>query len=169
MSSHGFPTLRLDVRGRRTEMRCAAILGLLSSAAPMLVAGNIGWWWAAGIALMTSAAVLTAFRQAGWMAGDDTLLAVTWRSDGGWLLCDARGRNFEAVLGPDSRMSPKAVWLRWDVLPATLTGRGTRRTRILLLCPGDVPAGDFRRLLVRLRVDRSECAPTAVQVPLTVS
>ncbi|HEY5806678.1 MAG TPA: hypothetical protein VIT67_01855, partial [Povalibacter sp.] len=70
---------------------------------------------------MTSATVLTGFRQAGWLGGEDTLFAVTWRSDGGWLLCDARGRNFEAALRPDSRMSPKAVWLRWDVLPAALT------------------------------------------------
>jgi hypothetical protein len=37
--------------------------------------------------------------------------------------------------------------------------------------PSDLPGGDFRRLLVRLRVDGSECAPVAVenvsQVPHT--
>lgn len=169
MSSPGLPTLQLDLRSRRVEERCAILLTLFAWAAPMLVVSNIGFWWSAGIGLMTSSGVLGGCYLAGWLGGAAALRSVTWRSDGSWVLCDARRRNFDAVLHAASRMSPHAIWLRWDLMPGTPPAAGTRRTRTLLLCPGDLPPDDFRRLLVRLRVDRSECAPIAAQALPTAS
>ena len=58
----------------------------------------------------------------------------------------------EAVLRADTRvLNARLLWLRWD-MPLPVSGR-TRRVS-LLLGMGDVPAADFRRLQVRLRLDR---------------
>ena len=88
---------------------------------------------------------------------------IVWRGDGHWALTFHNGRQVEAILEAGARMSPIAIWLRWG-----LTGPAPRR-RSLLLIPGDVPDGDFRRLLVRLRLDQSECAPTAQQTDPTLT
>ncbi len=117
-------------------------------------------------ALLAVSLPACAFRAAGWLGGAHVLVRASWVSDGTWRLTLADGRDLEGWLLPESRMSPVAIWLCWSLErpdPGALKW-GWRGTRTLLILSGDLQPGDFRRLLVRLRLDRSECAaPTAAQ------
>lgn len=161
MSSHGSPTLASDLRARRGEKACAIVFIALGSFAPALAGPIAGPWLKVACVGALACVLVAAFRGAGWLGGGWSLSRIVWRGDGSWALTFHNGRQVEATLEAGARMSPVAIWLRWR-----LTGPAPRR-RSLLLIPGDVPDGDFRRLLVRLRLDQSECAPTAQQTDPT--
>jgi hypothetical protein len=167
MSSHGSPTLVLELRQARTQGVVALSLLIFISLAPLLVLGTVNPFLVLPVHLAVVAVLAITFRMAGWLGGAGSLSRVIWRSDGVWRLIEAGGGEFEGRLRATSRMSPVAIWLQWAPLPASPTDRPGfrpwRRTRTLLLLPRDLPDADFRRLLVRLRLDRSECAPTAPQ------
>lgn len=163
MSSHGSPTLVSDLRARCGEPACALLLIVLGSLSPTLVGPFASVGLKLGCVVVLAAALTAAFRSAGWLGGAGSVTRLLWRGDGVWILTFQSGRQVEATLESGTRMSPAAIWLRWK-----LAGPGPRR-RSLLLIPGDVPEADFRRLLVRLRLDRSECAPTAQQTDSTLT
>ncbi|MBB6091794.1 hypothetical protein HNQ60_000640 [Povalibacter uvarum] len=163
MSSHGSPTLASDLRTRRAESACAALLIALGSSAPALIGPLATTGLKITCAVALAAVLAVAFRRAGWLGGGGALTRMVWRGDGGWTLTFRSGRQVEAALDGSTRMSPAAIWLHW-----ALDGAGPR-TRSLLLIPGDLPETDFRRLLVRLRLDQSECAPTAQQTDPTLT
>lgn len=141
MSSPGSPTIDLDVRARRAELAVVAfaiacvLFGLSFSNESIF---NIV---VAAACLLTS--VLGLFYTVGWLGGSRRLTRIVWRTEGHWLLCDAGGTTRECALSGASRVTPYVAWLCWK----------GRRTRPLLLVSGDVPDGDFRRLVVRLRMD----------------
>jgi hypothetical protein len=163
MSSHGSPTLAFDLRTRRSERVCAILLIALAAVAPALAGPILDPGLRLPCAIALSGVLTAAFRWSGWLGGGKSLDGMVWRGDGVWLLTFQDGRQAEATLEGSTRMSPAAVWLRWKF-------EGLRpRWRSLLLIPGDLPEADFRRLLVRLRLDRSECAPTAQQTDTTLS
>ena len=157
-SSRGLPTLVLDLQGQRTQRWLAMMLSGVASLAPLTVVSGIAGVIASMVAALS---LLSGFRWAGWLGGNASLRQVVWRSDGPWILGFAAGDEREAHLCDSSRMSPFAIWLRWKIDP--VAGQRAMRTRTLLLLPWDVYQPDFRRLLVRLRLDQSECAPTAAQ------
>jgi len=140
MSSPGLPTLTIDVAARRGE-RGIVVATLL------IVPVAISQWslppavLAAGGAF-AFVAMVAGFAAIGWTGGGRRLARIVCQSDGRWVLCEAGGRVIEAELSSGSRISPRALWLSWNV----------RRHRPLLLLPGDIPDADFRRLIVRLRV-----------------
>ena len=137
-----------------------AALGLMGLAglAPLLMLGSVHPVVLGLLVVLGSSVLATEFHRAGRLGGTRSVFRAVWRSDGTWQLTRGSGRESEARLLPASRMSPVAIWLRWSVEP------GGPRTRTMLLLPCDLPGPDFRRLLVRLRLDRSECAaPTAAQ------
>lgn len=141
MSSPGSPTINLDVRARRAERvivgsALAATLFGLSFSNESIVSVAF-----AAACLLTS--VLGLFYTVGWLGGPRRLTRIVWRAEGGWLLCDASGMTHECELSGASRATPYATWLCWV----------GHRTRPLLLVSGDVPDADFRRLVVRLRLD----------------
>jgi hypothetical protein len=144
MSSQGLPTLELDVRTRRTERRVAALAIALAAGAPWLMDPDFG---IAVLALSVAGAILSwaGFRRAGWIGGSRRIGRVSWQADGQWLLVDARGKEFEAVLRPDTRVAAGFIWLRWNA----------EGVRSMLLTKGDVPVGQLRRLGLRLRLDGS--------------
>ncbi len=167
MSSQGLPSLVFDLQSRRAQKRCAILAIILTAAVPVLLTGIPGIPLTLSISVLATLVVAAGFRHAGWLNGPSALVGITWRADALWILTDARGRNYEAVLSPASRMSPHAIWLRWTIQqPAdSFAMRTWFRSRTLLLARGDLPDADFRRLLVRLRLDRSECAATATLAP----
>jgi len=157
-----------DLRERRAERRCALLLLTLAALAPALVIRNLGLMIALVAGLIAIAVIGTGFWFAGWLGGRRALVRLVWRPDGSWCLIQADGREFEGQLQPASRMSPAAIWLRWALHepPSPIPDAprpGGMPARTLLLLPQDLPRADFRRLLVRLRLDQSECAPTAAQ------
>jgi hypothetical protein len=153
MSSRGLPTLVFDVRARRLERRIALAGVVLALAVPALVTDNIGVTAALIGSSLAVSAVAAGFWYFGWIGGRaESLASLAWKSDGTWLLTDRGGRVHEAVLRTDTRvLNARFLWLRWDT-PLPFSG-WTRRVS-LLLGMGDVPATDFRRLQVRLRLDR---------------
>lgn len=168
MSSHGSPTLVLELRQARSQRAVALCFLILVGLAPFLAFRPLNPLLVIPADLAVLAALTITFRMAGWLGGIRSLSRVIWRSDGVWRLVDASGGEIEGRLLPTSRMSPVAIWLQWTREPASPTDvrprfRSWSRGRTLLLLPSDLPDTDFRRLLVRLRLDRSECAPTAAQ------
>lgn len=167
MSSHGSPTLVLELRQARSQRAVALSFLILVGLAPFLAFRSVNPFLVISAAFAVLAVLAITFRTAGWLGGAGSLSRVVWRSDGVWRLIEAGGGAFEGRLLPTSRMSPVAIWLQWGPEPASPTDRpryrSWGRTRTLLLLPRDLPDTDFRRLLVRLRLDRSECAPTAAQ------
>ena len=139
--------LDIEVRGRRAERRLAVIVTLAGGALPWLVL-DAGPSVAAGMLLALGLAA--GFHRAGWLGGARRIERMVWASDGLWLLIDAAGHGREASLAADTRVGLGCVWLRWQVPGANS----------MLLLAGDVPPGQLRRLLVRLRMDRQE--PAAV-------
>ena len=140
MSSPGFPTLNLDVSGRRAE-RTLGIAILIAACAALSVLDQPLVLIASGM-LCTTLAIAGGFRLIGWMGGAGRITRIACQPDGHWLLSDGRGQVSDCVLSGASRVTPAAIWLLW----------AGRSNRPLLLLPGDIPAEDFRRLVVCLRL-----------------
>lgn len=178
MSSQGLPTLELDVRSRRAETLVAALAMMLAVAAPWLSVGLsmgplpsslTGSLSSFAFALSVAVAVVVpvGFRCAGWIGRQRQIIRIVWQADGRWFLTNAHGRTAEAVLRADTRISTRAIWLRWDIqldrpTPRASTSQVSVTRGSMLLATGDVPEADLRRLFVRLRLDRS---PPAAQLP----
>jgi hypothetical protein len=143
MSSPDFPTLHLDVSARRTERALALVVLSLAVLATFLLFQQ-SFVRIAVAALCSTLAIGIAFRLLGWLGGARQLTRVVCQPDGQWVLSDAGGRRIECELKSSSRITGSALWLEW-------TGRTGPP---LLLLNGDVPAADFRRLVVRLRLAR---------------
>jgi len=139
MSSPVFPTLNLDVGGRRADRWLAIAVLITTPVALTLLKQPL----AVAIALMAGATVALAagFRLAGWLGGPRRIVRIVCQSDGHWVLSDAADRVSECALSGASRVTPFAVWLWWQ-----------GRSQPLFLLPGDLPTADFRRLVVRLRL-----------------
>jgi hypothetical protein len=140
MSSTAFPTLTIDVSARRAEriLVCVVLVLVLLALSRLQVDG-------ARLAITISSALISivgGFALLGWLGGKRRLTRIACQTDGRWALCDATGRTIERELASTSRVMSHALWLRW---------RGTRAPALMLL-PGDIPADDFRRLVVRLRL-----------------
>lgn len=160
MSSQGSPTLDLDVRARRTEQRIAVAATLAAVVAPLLL--QIDWGVSAAAALVCAFAVGYGFWYAGWLPAGQLarhrLRRLVWLADGRWLLTNEQGDQFEARLLTDTRVGVGCAWLGWaihsdQVVPARTDRNRMRQHYSMLLGPGDLRAGDLRRLLVRLAVD----------------
>lgn len=139
MSSPGSPHLPIDVAARRGERRIVI-------AALLTVPFAISQWDLPGAALasigaLVEAAIAYGLHTLGWLGGGSRIVRIVSRADGRWSLCDASGRVVDTDLTAASRISPHALWLRWDA-----------DRRPLLLMRGDIPDAELRRLLVRLRV-----------------
>lgn len=168
MSSPGLPTLVLDLRRRRGERLVASGALLLVALSALSLLSIMGVWVILLMLAVCLPLIAIGFWRAGWFGGAHSLVRITWGSDGRWRLACATGEELDGELLPQTRMSPVAIWLRWSVslpaAPVPRLGRSqTRRTGTLLLFPGDLSRADYRRLLVRLRLDRSECAPAATR------
>ena len=142
MSLQGLPTLELDVGPRRAERRVAVLAIVFAAGAPWLA--DLDHTMAI-LALSTAGASLgwAGFRRAGWIGGPRRIDRVSWQADGQWLLVDAQGRKFEAVLRPDTRVAAGVIWLRWNA----------EGVRSMLLTKGDIATGQLRRLGLRLRLE----------------
>lgn len=174
MSSQGLPTLELDVRSRRAETFVAVLVTTLAVAAPWLSTGlsmgpPTGALSSFAFAVSGVAAVVVpiGFWRAGWIGRQRQIICIVWQADGRWFLTNAHGGTVEAVLRADTRISTRAIWLRWDIqldrpTPRASTSQVSVTRGSMLLATGDVPEADLRRLFVRLRLDRS---PPAAQLP----
>jgi hypothetical protein len=110
-------------------------------------------WLRVVICISGTTAVLVA-RTSGWLAGRDSIQRIAWEPDGRWFLSTAQ-RTWEAELDRDTRISSAVLLLRWRT-----TDSRPRSTSVLLL-PGDLPRGEFRRLVVRLRIEGARRPVTA--------
>lgn len=147
MSSSCSPTLLRDVHSRRTERWVVALALSAAGLVPFLTSLPV---LVSVVCTVVSILLVGAgFWQAGWMlGGDHRIVAVSWLSDGRWLLTDRRGRTAEGTLLGQSRVGCRAVWLRWD-----LAGERYFSGRSLLLASIDTPENELRRLIVRLRIE----------------
>jgi hypothetical protein len=103
--------------------------------------------------VIAAAVVGLGLRWQGWLGGADRLTAVSWLSDGTWLLTSATRQNIPATLSADSRIGSHWLWLRWHTPGAQPCHRS------MLLLKGDVLPAEFRRLSARLRLESvSLCA-----------
>jgi hypothetical protein len=142
MSLPDSATLTVDVRGRRSERRLGvlalsivAIVAILLPLPPM----------SAALFLVSAAAVVgLGLWGQGWLGGADRLTAVSWLSDGRWLLTSTARQNIPAALSADSRVGTHWLWLRWH------TSLGCRS---MLILKGDVLPAEFRRFGARLRLE----------------
>ena len=140
MSSHGLPTLFLDVCGRRADRAVAVFMLVLAIVVSIQLPLPV-----ATLAVIVPGVALAlglGFLFIGWLGGPGRLARIACQPDGRWMLSDGAGRTVEAELAPGSRVTPFALWLEWKGRPG----------RPLLLLSGDVAATDFRRLVVRLRL-----------------
>lgn len=142
MSLPDSATLTFDVRGRRSERRLG-VLALLAVAAatwllPLPLLSAVLFF-----AIATAVVVLGLWGQ-GWLGGADRLTAVSWLSDGSWLLTSTNRKNVPASLSAASRIGSDWLWLRWH------TGLGRRS---MLILKGDVLPAEFRRCSARLRLE----------------
>lgn len=187
MSSQGLPTLELDVRSRRAQRVVALSVTALAVAAPCLL-GSFALSQALSLALSVVAAVVLpiGFWRAGWIGRQHQIIRIVWQADGRWFLSDTHGRTVEAALRADTRISTRALWLRWDIqfdppmnrastLPsaipqvadvaANVIAKLAANRKSMLLVAGDVPESDLRRLFVRLRIDQSRPAAQLPTMP----
>lgn len=137
--------LTIDVRSRRSERRCVVLASLGAALAIALL--PLRPVHTLVLIVTMAAAVLQASRSQGWLDGPNRLTAVSWLSDGRWLLTDATGKNIPATLSADSRVGGRWLWLRWHT-----EGGGPPR-RSMLLLKGDALPVELRRLSVRLRLE----------------
>lgn len=152
MSSPGSPSINLDVRARRAEPAVVAFAIAATLCGLAFSNESIFSVILAAACLLTS--VVGLFYTVGWLGGPRRLTRIVWQAEGGWLLCDAGGMTHACELSGASRVTPYVAWLCW-------TGRWTRP---LLLVSGDVPDADFRRLVVRLRLDARRRQPESFDV-----
>ena len=136
------PTLTLDVRSRRSERRLG-VLALLGVAAATMLLPLPPWSAVAFFGIAAALIGLGLWRQ-GWLGGADRLTAVSWLSDGRWLLASDTRKDISATLSSDSRVGSRWLWLHWH----TNAGR-----RSMLIVKGDALPAEFRRLGVRLRLE----------------
>jgi len=128
--------LTIDVRSRRSERRIVVLaLGGVAVSAILLSLPAL---------LVVSAVVLFGFRSRGWLGGPDRVTAVSWLSDGRWILTGADRKNIPATLSADTRIGNGWLWLRWHT---------EREVRSMLLLKGDALPAEIRRLNARLRLE----------------
>lgn len=153
MSSTSSPTLIPDVSARRSEAVVATLTIVAGCAGPFLIDG-LAFGDALLLGVAIGALIAWGFVRAGWLGSANRIQTVVWEADGRWVLTDARGRHFDAALDDASRVWPQTIWLRWR------TTEGLFSRRSMLLTRLDLTHSDVRRLVVRLRLDRLEQAPT---------
>ena len=165
MSSPSSPLLSLDLRERCWDARVAVAISLAAAAAPLVLTRIVGWPVVACASFVIPALCALGFRRANW-CGPKRIVSAAWQSDGCWLLTETSGQTYMATLAASSRMSPFAIWLRWESQDSFDAAEWMRRGQVatLLLFRGDLPTSDFRRLLVRLRMDRSEWQPLTTRI-----
>jgi hypothetical protein len=132
---------------RRAERR-AASLALVGAACAVALLGAAPPWsqWLAGAG---AGAIAFGLWRAGWIGSRYRIDGVRWLADGRWLLAEPCN-TFPVELSADMRLVSNAVWLRWRTAPG--------RRRSMLLTAGDLPAGQLRALIVRLRIEALERA-----------
>ena len=116
---------------RRAE-RLAAGLVLVAAGGAVALLGASPWWTQL-LAAGGVATVALGLWRAGWIESSNRVAELRWRP---------------GELSADTRVFRDAVWLRWRS-PAG-------RRRAMLLARGDVPAGQLRTLVVRLRIEAVE-------------
>lgn len=92
-------------------------------------------WWTQLLAAGGVATVALGLWRAGWIESSNRVVELRWPP---------------GELSADTRVFRNAVWLRWRS-PAG-------RRHAMLLARGDVPAGQLRALVVRLRIEVVERA-----------
>jgi hypothetical protein len=85
--------------------------------------------------------------RAGWLGRGQRIIEATWHADGHWTLWREGQPPIDAVLLGGSRVAPNCVWLHWRT-----EDRPWQRLRSMLLTSPDLPRGELRRLVVRLRL-----------------
>jgi hypothetical protein len=143
----------IDVGARRTEGVVVACTLTFAVVSPWLLT-SLAPAIALSAAVVVVSGLAVGFRLAGWLGGKASIEALSWISDGRWILVDRAGVQTEAVLAAGTRVGPGLVWLRWRPLNARFP-----LMRTMVLTDRDLPAQTLRRLVVRLRIDALEGGP----------
>lgn len=149
MSSTSSPTLIPEVRVRRCDAVAATLTIVAGCAGPFLI-DVLAFTDGLLLGVAMGALLIRGFVRAGWLGSANRIQTVVWAADGRWVLTDARGRRFDAVLDGSSRVWPDILWLRWQCAD------GLRPS--MLLTRLDLAPSELRRLVVRLRLDRMQRA-----------
>lgn len=145
MSLPGSLTLSLDAPARRAERTVAAVALLVATGAPWLAfAPSAPGLVYGGCCVVIVAALLY---RAGWLGRGQRLTGATWHADGRWTVIRDGRPPLDAELLGDSRIAAQGVWLRWRTRE-----KPWPRCRSMLITASDLPPGQLRRLVVRLRL-----------------
>jgi hypothetical protein len=153
MSSPGSPALIVETSLHRTEAAAMTLVVGGGVLAPWLV-DPLSLWAAALLSLAAGSALSLGFLQAGWWGGR-RVVRLSWSADGLWRLTLRNGRAVELDLHPQTRVASGLLWLRWRPAGVVFPRRAMLLSRL------DIPPGDLRRLVTRLRLD----APAALRGP----
>jgi hypothetical protein len=139
-------SLTIDVGSRRSERRVGVLA--LSGVGCAIALLSLPPAYAVPLFVLAAVAVIGGLWSQGWLGGAHRVTAVSWLSDGQWLLSSATQKNIPATLSEDSRIGSRWLWLRWHI-----AGASRARHRSLLLLKGDVLPAELRRLCARLRLE----------------
>jgi hypothetical protein len=149
--------LTIDVRARRAERLLGVLASLGVVGAGMLLFPPLTFLTATFFSFVTVSVVAGLWLH-GWLGGPRRWARIAWLPDGRWQLRDSRHTDVMAELRADSRIGARWLWLRWNAESAW-----PRRPSMLLI-HGDIPSGELRRLIVRLRLDAHP--QTAAELPV---
>jgi hypothetical protein len=150
MSSTASPVIDLDCSPRRMQRRVSvAVLVMLMVGCTLMAAGPFALGPTLLLACLCLVVIAANLWRLGWMGSRCAVRRATWTSSGLWYILDAEGRVHEAILQPQSRILPLALWLHWR--------SGSLRFQAFLFA-ADVPGDALRHLRTRIRF---ESAPPA--------
>lgn len=143
-STRSEPPLHIEPRGSR---QLALALLLLHGAAMVAIVNLVIPAW--GLAALAGSVIVSLYYTINTHVlgrGESSVCAMVWDADGDWTVTFCSGDQRAARLLPGSYVHPRLM-----VLNFVLESRG-RRSVVLL--PDSLDRNTFRRLLVRLRLER---------------
>lgn len=138
------PPLHIEPRSSR---QLALALLLLHGAAMVAVVNLAMPVW--GLAALAGSVIVSFYYTVNTHVlgrGESSVCALLWDAEGDWTVTSCRGQQWAAKLLPGSYVHPRLM-----VLNFALESRGHRS---VLLLPDSLDRNTFRRLLVRLRLER---------------
>ncbi len=142
------PKYATPLRLRLEPSRGLAVVYVALAAGGLGVVAWAGLPWVSwlGLALAAAGLCMPILRRHAWLSSPAAVVALSWESDGRWLLTRADGSQCEAWLQGDSLSHARLVVLNFR-RPGRLWPVS------VLLTPGRVGRQAFRRLRVRLKLD----------------
>lgn len=145
MSSTASPVIDLDCSDRRVHRSVSvAVLAMSVLVCASMLVSPFAWGFTLSMGGICLAIVAAGLWRLGWIGSRRPVRRVTWTASGLWYIVDGAGRTHEALLQPQSRILPMALWLHWR--------SGSLRFQMFMF-RADIPPDQHRRLRTRVRFE----------------